>query len=259
MAIEIIGTPQVGNTNNGADVTLTWSTRPSEGDYTIVVIGSPAPSAAVGTVSTTGYDVVSGATHAGAAAANPSLVIYWKKQGATTDTTVVANAANSNTVDTSAIGFVLRGVDSTTLLDAVTATAGETTSTNPDPASIAGASANFCTIVAACMTAVKDTSITAPSGYTGYSQVGDDIYDHTLAAAYKLNCNGTEAPASWTDWGSGLWYAITIAIKPAPAPTISAKVMVDGVWKTVSSALVMVGGTWKAVSSIKTMVNGVWK
>jgi len=259
MAISIIGTPQVANANNGGNATITWSTTPSTGDYTIVVIGSPSAGATIGTISTTGYAAITGATYTGAAAANPSLAIFWKKQGASPDTTVIGTSGNGVDTDSSLIGFVLRDVDPTTMSDATPTTAGETTSTNPDPASITGATANFCTIVAACMTVLKDTAITAPAGYTGYSQVGDDTYDHTLAAAYKLNCSGTEAPASWTDWGSGLWYAITVAIRPALAPTISAKVMVDGVWKTVSSALVMVDGVWKTVSSIKTMVDGAWK
>lgn len=259
MAISIIGTPQVANANNGGNATITWSTTPSTGDYTFVVIGSPSAGAAIGTISTTGYAAVTGATHTGAAAANPSLAIFWKKQGASPDTTVVGTSGNGGDTDSSLIGFVLRGVDATTFSDATPTTAGETTSGNPAPAAITGVTAGFCTIVAACMTVAKDIDRVAPSLYTGYAQVGDDAYDHTLAAAYKLNCSGTETPASWTEWDSGLWYAITIAIRPAAEPTISAKVMVDGAWKTVSSALVMVNGAWKAVSSIKTMVNGAWK
>ena len=258
MAISIIGTPQVANANSGADATITWSTRPSTGDYTVVVIGSPATTNAIGAMTTAGYNLLTG-SHTGANNANPSLAIFWKKQGATTDTTAVGNSGNGADTDSSLIGFVLRGVDADTFSDATPTTAGETASTNPDPASITVGTSGACVIVAACMTVVMDSSIVAPSGYTGYSQIGSDTDDHTLAAAYKLNCSGTEAPASWTTWSTGLWYAITIAIRPAAAPTISAKVMVDGVWKTVSSAMVMVSGVWKAVSSIKTMVSGAWK
>jgi len=216
MAISIIGTPQVANQNNGGTATVTWSTRPSTDDYTVVVVGSPAATPADCSMVTAGYTRL--AYRTGAAAANPSLAVFYKKQGATTDTTGAAIADGAATTDTSIIGFVLRGVDLTTFSDATPTTAGETTSTNPDPASISGASANFCTIVAALMTVLEDTSITAPSGYTGFSQVGSDTYDHTLAAAYKLNCTAPEAPASWTNWGSGLWYAITIAVKPAATP-----------------------------------------
>jgi len=257
MAIEIIGTPQVGVANNGGNCTLTWDVRPSTGDYTVVVNGSPATLNAIGTMSTADYNLL--ASHQGANNANPSLAIYWKKQGATTDTTAIGASANGADTDSTLIGFVLRGVDADTFSDATPTTAGETASTNPDPASITVGTSGACVIVAACMTVVMDSSIVAPSGYTGYSQIGSDTDDHTLAAAYKLNCSGTEAPASWTTWSTGLWYAITIAIRPAAAPTISAKVMVDGVWKTVSSAMVMVSGVWKAVSSIKTMVSGAWK
>ena len=67
MAIEIIGTPQVANANNGGNATITWSTRPSTGDYTVVVIGSPADGAAIGTMVTADYIELK--SHAGAAAA----------------------------------------------------------------------------------------------------------------------------------------------------------------------------------------------
>lgn len=212
MAISIIGTPQTSNTNNGGTTTCTFSTTPSDGDYTVAIIGSPAASNAIGTISTAGYSLLT--SHTGAAAANPSLAIWYKKQGATPDTDVQGTSGNGATTDSSMIAFVLRGVDPTTFSDATPTTAGETTSTNPAPNAITGSTAGFCTIVLACMTVVKDTAITDPSGYTGYSVVGDDTYDHTLAAAYKLDCSGTETPGTWTNWDSGLWYAITVAVKP---------------------------------------------
>ena len=62
--------------------------------------------------------------------------------------------------------------------------------------------------------------------------------------AYAINVTGTG-------------YATTVQLTTTAA--ISAKVMVDGAWKTVSSALVLVDGVWKTLSSIKTMVDGVWK
>lgn len=219
MAISIIGTPQVGNANNGGTVTITFSTAPSAGDYTVAIIGSPAAGAAIGTISTSGYTLLT--SHTGAAAANPSLAIWYKKQGASPDTTVAGTSGNGSTTDSSMIAFVLRGVDPDTFSDATPTTAGETTSDNPDPASITVGTSGACVIVAACMTVVMDTSIVAPSGYTGYSQIGNDDYDHTLAAAYKLDCSGTEAPASWTTWSSGLWYAITIAVKPDLPKSVS--------------------------------------
>jgi len=219
MAISVIGTPQVANANNGGDATITWSERPATGDYTVVVIGSPATSAAKGTMVTADYTELK--SYVGANNTKPSLIVFYKKQGATTDTTAVGTSGNGSATDSSLIGFVLRGVDPTTFSDATPTTAGETSSTNPDPASITVGNAGAAVIVAAVMVVTKDTAITAPSGYTGYSVVGDDTDDHTLAAAYKLNCSGTEAPASWTDWSTGLWYAITIAVKPQLPPTVA--------------------------------------
>jgi len=256
MAISIIGTPQVANANNGADATITWSTRPSENDYTVVIIGSPSAAAAIGAMTTTGYTNL--ASHTGAAAANPSLAVFYKKQGAVTDTTAVGNSGNGGDTDSSLIGFVLRGADLTTVSDATPTTAGETTGADPNPASITLATTGSCVIVAACMTVVKDTAITAPSGYTGYSQVGDDTYDHTLAAAYKLNCTGTEEPAEWTNWTSGLWYAITIAIRPAGS-AIRASVMYGSAWKAAAGIWIMISGAWKAVTKVNVMYGGAWK
>jgi len=255
MAIILVATPQVANANSGADATITWSTRPTTGDYTVVVIGSPATTAAIGTMTTTGYNTL--VSHAGANNSNPSLAVFWKKQGATTDTTAVGASGNGLDTDSSLIGFVLRGVDATTFSDAVSTTAGETTSTNPAPAAITGATAGFCTIVAACMTVVMDAAIVAPSGYTGFSQIGSDTDDHTLAAAYKLNSTGTETPLTWTTWDSGLWYAITIAIRPAAG--FNAQLMYGTAWKAIPSISVMYGGVWKAVTQINLMYGGAWK
>jgi len=221
MAITIIGTPQVGNANNGGAVTLTFSTTPSQNDYTVVVVGSPAETPADCSMTTTGYTRL--AYHTGAAAANPSIALFYKKQGASPDATAVTVADGGSGTDTSAIGFVLRGVDTSTPSDQTPTSAGETTGEDPNPASITTLTDGACVIIAALMTVVKDTSITTPSGYTTYSQVGDDTYDHTLAAAYKVcGAAGVEEPAAWTTWGSGLWYAITVAFRPITSTTVSA-------------------------------------
>ncbi len=212
-AISVIGTPQTGNANNGGAVTLTWSTQPSTNDYTIVVTGCPADNTTDAAMTTTGYSIHT--YYEGVGATKPKFWIFYKKQGASPDTTAVVTATCGTATDTSAIGIVLRGVDGTTFSDQTPTTAGETTSTNPDANQIVTQTNGAYVIVAALMISVKDTAITAPSGYTGYSQVGDDTNDHTLAAAYKeVATAGTENPASWTVWDSGLWYAITIAVKP---------------------------------------------
>tara|TARA_B100000965_G_scaffold396352_1_gene411158 strand:+ start:17826 stop:18122 length:297 start_codon:yes stop_codon:yes gene_type:complete len=41
--------------------------------------------------------------------------------------------------------------------------------------------------------------------------------------------------------------------------SLTAYVLVSGVWKTVDSAKVLVNGTWKDVDSFNTNVSGTWK
>ena len=217
-AISVIGTPQTGNANNGGAVTLTWSTAPSTNDYTVVIAGAPAATTTDVAMTTAGYTEV---THyEGVGTTAPKYWIFQKKQGASPDTTAVVTSLSDSAVDQSAIGFVLRGVDATTFSDQTPTTAGETTSTNPDPNQIVTQTAGAYVIVAALSVGTLDAAVTAPSGYTGYSVTGDDTYDHTLSAAYKeIAAAGTENPASWTNQTSANWYAITFAVKPAATAT----------------------------------------
>lgn len=212
-AITVIGTPQVGNANNGAAVTLTWSTAPSTNDYTIVVTGCPAANTTDASMTTPLYTNFT--SYEGVGQTKPKFWVFYKKQGAVPDTTAVVASTCGTATDTSAIGFVLRGVDLTTFSDQTRTVAGETTSTNPDANSIV-TQTNGAFVFAVAQSIVLDTAVTAPSTYTGYAQSGDDTYDHTLAVAYKeIATAGTENPASWTNWNSGIWYAITFAVKPS--------------------------------------------
>lgn len=143
------------------------------------------------------------------------FVVLRKVMGATPDTTVTIDTATvSRTVI--ALAVCLRGVDTTTPEDATTTgTTTATSSTNPDSASITTVT-NGAWVISAFRTAVGDTTVTAPSGYT--NQV-----DHTLnaltagAATKEVATAGAEDPASWTNVSSGSWYAATIAVRPAGA------------------------------------------
>lgn len=217
MAISLVAAPQAAIANNGGTATITWSTRPSEGDVTYCIVGSPASTPQDCAMVTAGYTRI--AYHTGAAEANPSIAIFRKVQGSTTDTTVAAVADSSARTDTVILGYCFRGVDTTTPEDAAPTTAGETTSTNPDPAAIDIATEGAAVLVAACMTVVMDTSPGTISGYDagGYvSEIGNDTADHTLAGACILGLStGSHNPGAWSSWSSGLWYAITVAIRPA--------------------------------------------
>lgn len=218
MAISLIGTPQTGVANNGGAVTLTWSTTPIAGDYTIAIVSAPATSSA--DVSVSGpYAYTRLAYFTGSSSNHPAIGIFYKKQGASPDTNVVCQGNNGTATDSTAIGYVLRGVDPDTPSDNTPTSAGPTTSTNPAPASIGINTSGAWALVAACSIQTIDTAVTVPSGYeNGYRVGGDDSTDNTTAAATKLCASGTESPSSWTDWTAGSWVALTVAFRPAGEP-----------------------------------------
>lgn len=216
MAITLIGTPQTGVANNGGNVTLTWSTTPSTGDYTVVIVSAPATNAVNVSMSTAGYTRLS--FYTGANNTQPATGIFYKKQGASPDTNAVCVGGNGTATDTTAIGYVLRGVDGTTPIDQTSPTpAGPTASTNPDSPQIVTQTNGAWVIVTATSIQTIDTAVTAPAGYSNDFRVGgDDTTDHTEAAAWKeVATAGTENPASWTNWTTGTWVALTGAFRPS--------------------------------------------
>jgi hypothetical protein len=64
---------------------------------------------------------------------------------------------------------------------------------------------------------VSDAAITAPSGYSNHYTINQtDSASITVAGAtLEKTTAGAENPASWTNWATGNWYAITIAVRPA--------------------------------------------
>ncbi|HLM84194.1 MAG TPA: hypothetical protein VK254_03220, partial [Candidatus Bathyarchaeia archaeon] len=235
VGISLIGTPQTGVANNGANVTLTWSTRPSTGDVTVVIVGSPAATPAGCSVSTSDYQTAK--TFTGSGNTQPTMAVFYKVQGATTDTNVVVKADGAATTDSTAIGYVLRGVDNANVLDQTATTAGVTTGTNPDPAAIVVQTNKAWVIASAVSVQAGDASPGTISGYTNhYQTTGSDTYNHTIAAATKeVATPATENPGKWSTWATGNWYAITTAIKAEPGITISGTSNV-GVGTTVRAA-----------------------
>ena len=215
MPITLIGTPQTGVANNGGNVTLTWSTTPSQNDYTVVVVTAPATSVVDVSMSTAGYTRL--AYHTGTGNTQAAIGIFYKKQGASPDSTAVCIGGNGVATDTTAIGYVLRGVDLTNPSDQTPPTkAGPTASTNPDPPQIVTQTNGAWVLVAACSIQTIDTAVTVPTGYSnGFNVGGADTTDNTTAAATKAVATaGTENPASWTDWTTGTWTALTVAFRP---------------------------------------------
>lgn len=146
-------------------------------------------------------------------------VVAWKRMGASPDTTVVIDGSvggSSNGVAASAI--VLRGVHLTTPIDATT-TVTTNFGTNPDPPSITTVT-DGAAVVVFMGAGVNDSSITVPSGYGNLSSINsNDSLPVSSAVAWRLKSPaGSENPPAFTGVSSGDWSALTVALRPAPAP-----------------------------------------
>lgn len=212
MAITIVGTPQVGSAANGADVTLTFSTTPSQNDVVIVFGGHSYTFGGAATAPGTGY------TQIGLYSSGGALFFgaWYKRMGASPDSSVVCKGSGVSSDSTAYGCYVLRGVDTTTAMDAAGTTAGLSVGTNPDAASITTVTDNAWVIPVAG-SKVNDAAITAPSGYSNHYTIAQaDTASMTVAGAtLEKTTAGAENPASWTNWATGSWYAITIAVRPA--------------------------------------------
>ena len=210
MSISIVGTPQSGSAINGGNVTLTFDGTPAQNDVVIVIGGSGTFRTPNPTAPGTGY------TQIALDASTIYFGAWYKRLGASPDASVVCNGTGNVNDATSYVSYVLRGVDTSTALDATATTAGETTSTNPDAPSITTVT-NGAWVIACAGSRINDASITAPSGYSNQvSATNTDAFSLSVSAATKeVTTAGAENPASFTTWSSAAWFAISNAIRPA--------------------------------------------
>ena len=215
MAITIVGTPQTGFGNSGADATVDLSGLSlTENDVVIASSGSPKFTGNAPGIVTSGYTEID--THTGTAGSRPTIGVWYKVMSATPDDDVVVSGDTSTATDTTGVAIALRGVDTSTVEDQTNTTAGETISTNPNPASITTQTDNAWVLPFAVSANNNDTTPGTISGYSNHiSIVGNDTLDHTHAAAtFEVTTAAAEDPGAWSSWSSGSWYVITVAIKP---------------------------------------------
>jgi hypothetical protein len=211
MAIELVGSVLTGNANNGGDVTLTLPVGITANDVVVVFGGHPHRAGAPLGPSTSGYTAAFSPFNT----QTPNFGAWYKVMGGTPDASVVLQGT-ANTSDGVAYGgWVLRGVDPNTVQDAVAVTVGPTASTNPDAPSITTVTPGAWVLVMACSNA-NDPDPGTPTDYENVvGGVGVDGVNTSIGGATRLKATaGVEDPPAFPSWGSGVWYAATLAIRP---------------------------------------------
>ena len=215
MAIALRGISQNGAAGNGGDVTLTFDTitPPLEDDIVIVLGGHGV------TVTTLAAPVPnqgSGYTQIGIHTGTmPIFGAWYKRMGATVDTSVLCSGGGNNADAVAYISVVYSGVDTVTAEDVTATTAGPTTSINPNAPSITPVTADAF-VLAMAGSAVFDNTPGTVSGYTDQiTQSRNDTADITAGFA-RIDAGAVDAedPPAWSTWSSGAWYAITAALRP---------------------------------------------
>ena len=145
---------------------------------------------------------------------SPEFGVWWKVMGATPDP-IISCYGTGNAQDGAAyVAFILRGVDINHVVDGYTTALGA--SGAPNNPAITTAS-DYSWILALAGSSYNDST---PGTITGYSNTksvaANDTYDISVAGATKEIPNPLSAndPAVWSSWSSGVWYAVTLNIKP---------------------------------------------
>jgi hypothetical protein len=215
MAISLVGVAE--NSSSASSFSVTLPTL-AEDDVVYVLVGMSTALDSVGSTNTpSGYTSLVNEFDTVVTPAR-RLQVFRKVMGASPDASVTIARTGSSDI-TSAVAVCLRGVDTTTPEDTTTTKAGWTSSTNPDSPSITTAN-NNAWVISGFVSQINDAAVTAPSDYSNQvdraaTNAGANI---TVGAATKeVATAGAEDPASWTNVSSGIWYAVSIAVRSAPS------------------------------------------
>ena len=209
-----VGTVQSGSATNGGDVTLTFDGSPQQNDVVLLLMTSggnydplPSGSGYSATASGSYYDSVRNAT----------FQVGVKRLGASPDSGVTVTGSGNVADALTAISYVLRGVDETTIVDAVSAWLYQS-STTPDPPSVTTLTDNAW-VFSSIHWGTADTVNGAgqPNGYSTHVEVaGADSNRAAQAEAHTTVATaGVEDPGTWSLSDSRGFGMLTIAIRPA--------------------------------------------
>jgi len=224
MAISFVGAAENSDVN-GADVTLTLPSMLAD-DLVIVAngIGDNSGTDQNLVMITTGYtevaDLFSNDNR------DTNFGVFWKKMGATPDTTAQVEGFGNSAQGVAAVAMAFRGVDTTTPMDVTPTTATGIDTFNPNPPSIDHNNpSGVWTVIAvgSAHTATPFAYTTIPTGYdTNWTDIGaDDDSNATAGIGYRTDPGDPENPGALVHSGSDAaghsWAACTIALRPAAA------------------------------------------
>jgi hypothetical protein len=159
-----------------------------------------------------------------------NLGVFRKRQGATPDSTAVADGSGVGADGVSLAVVVLIGVDTTTSEDATTTTATGISSPTPDPPSITTVTNNAWVIAIGGST--EPDIPTAPTNYTNLIESNEPSEanpSNIMMATREIVSFGAENPGTFGGIVGDMddsWCAATVAVRPAavaalpPRPTI---------------------------------------
>jgi hypothetical protein len=206
VAISVISGGSLSNAVvNGGAVTLTFPSGVQQGDVVYVCSGIDGTP----TVATSGYTAIANVT------STAQQVWVWRKiMGVTPDTSVTINGTGQPQDAHAVVALILRDVELSQPEDATPTTA-TGSSTNPNNPAIT-TTFNKAWVLAFASSRVNDATITAPSGYINQTSanISDTNPSTTAVATNEVTIAGVEDPPSWTDWATGNWGAITVAVRP---------------------------------------------
>lgn len=239
--IFVVGTV-AGSATNGDDVTLTLPTC-LENDLVVVAGNIPRQSDIDVTMTTSGYTEVADIAETGDSN-DVNLGVFYKKMGASPDTTAVFNGGNDASDGVSAVAVVLRGVDTTTPMDVTATTATGVNSVDPNPPSIDYSDTNALILVAMGTGHALGATHghTMPQYYMGVTACGNDTRDSAVSLAWlgKHLASDPENPTQGyevRDQGNGSagtvqvtnsWAAVTMALRKAAAAAGFMSIIVVG-------------------------------
>jgi hypothetical protein len=228
MAITFVGSA-VANATNGGDPSIDLTTISGLAEDDVVVVAY-----VIGDNDNTDFDmaVVSPSGYAELAdlfaddTRDCNLGVFWKRQGATVDTTLVLDGQGGTDAAVAAVAMAFRGVDLTTAIDTTTTTATGTSTWLADPPAINHTNDADGVAVIAIGGAGHtrgDVGGTLPTGYTtnAATEGADDQTDAFVAMGYNLSPADPENPGIITPTGADnagfSWAAATVALRAEPS------------------------------------------